>query len=420
MSSAQVASRVGGDMLSPKTPACRLCGHRDHWLGEHIAEVHGVSIEEYLKEYPGAPLASEEAVAQLQKTGAPVAFKHPPHPGKLSTTFAGIRVSVNADVPESACLPLPKHYRVPQYGELAVDIVEATIAFAKGRSVYIWSMPGSGKDAHAHAFSAQTRSPAKMFQVQPAADIQAWFFSCEFDQHGTRWEEGELLKALRDGYVSPFSGRRIPYLILISDFDRATKEQAEALRLVMDSIEGRVMGPRGVVYSVLPGTRIIVTANTTGAGDARGRCTSANVVDASILDRFERAYEFHWMDWQDEEIIVKAKFPLLVERCPGVFSQAGKVTGALRAAIKADDLFAEFSHRGLCSWLGAGQDIVEITDKVPPDLLKRALRAVTDKMSDAETRDNAIRIADPHLTGGTVPTGGAPMGRGAPGTNTRI
>lgn len=395
-------------MSDSNLPACRLCGHRDHWLGEHLAEVHGVPVEKYLQDFPGAPLVSEEAIVQTKSVTVPRG--HPPAPESLSTTFAGIRVPVNADVPESACLPLPKHYRVPQYGELALEVKEATIAFVKRRSVYIWGMPGSGKDAAVHAFSSMTRTPGKMFQVQPSADIQAWFFTCEFDQHGTRWEEGELLKALRDGYVAP-SGRRVPYIILITDFDRATKEQAEALRLVMDSIEGRVMGPRGVVFQVLPGTQVIVTANTAGAGDARGRCTSANVVDASILDRFERAYEFHWMDWRDEEVIVKAKFPLLVEKCPGVFPQAGTVTGALRAAIKADDLFAEFSHRGLCSWLGAGEDIVGVTDTVPVDLLKRALRAVTDKMPDAETRDNAIRIADPHLTGGTLPAGSAPAGR---------
>lgn len=408
-------------MTDSKMPACRLCGHRDHWLGEHLAEFHGVSVEQYLQNYPGAPLASSEAVSVLRQSPAfhKVVRAHPPVAGTLSTTFAKIRVPVNSDVPEIACLPLPKHYRVPEFGELATDVQEAAISFVRGRSVYIWGMPGSGKDALVHAYSAMTRRPAKMFQVQPAADIQAWFFTCEFDHAGTRWEEGELLKALRDGYVTS-TGRRIPYIILITDFDRATKEQAEALRLVMDSIEGRVMGPRGVVFAVMPGTQVIVTANTAGAGDARGRCVSSNVIDASILDRFDRAYEFHWMDWKDEEVIAKAKFPLLVEKCPGVFPQAGNVTGALRAAIKADDLFAEFSHRGLCSWLGAGEDIVGVTDTVPKDLLKRALRVVLDKMPDAETRDVAQRLADPHLSGGTLPSGNAPVNRGAkPATQPR-
>ena len=388
-------------------PACRECGTRDHWLGEHIVEVHGISLPAYLAKYPGAPLASEDAQNDLTRMVGDLRKKlsEPPKVGALSIDFAGVRARVNPDVPEEACLRLPDAYRIPQYGELAKDVREAAVSLSRGRSMYVWGLPGTGKDALFHAFSWMTRNPGLIFQVEPSADIRSWFFSHEFNKDGTYWAEGELLKALRDGYLTT-SGRRIPYIILITDFDRATKEQAESLRLVLDSIEGRVKGPAGVTYKVFPGTQIVVTANTAGSGDARGRCISANVIDASILDRFGRAYEFHWMDWRDEEVIVREKFPLLVERCPAVFNQVGKACEALRIAIRADELYAEFSHRALCAWLGHAEDIVAVEDKVPGDLVKRAFRAVLDKMPDAETRDAALRLADPHISGGALPNAG--------------
>lgn len=361
---------------------------------------HGMTVETYMSQYPDAPLMSQRlANTQKKLNKAP---QHPPGSDELTVDFAGIKARVNTDVPASDCLQLPHAYRIPVYGELKNDIREAALCLHKRRATYVWGLPGSGKDALFHAWCAYTRTPSLIFQVEPSADIRAWFFSHEFNKDGTYWAEGDLLKALRDGYTTQ-SGRVIPYLILITDFDRSTKEQAESLRLVLDSIQGRVKGPGGITYDVMKGTQIVVTANTQGGGDARGRCISSNVIDASILDRFERALEFHWMDWQDEEPIVKLKFPLLAEKCGGIFHQVGEACKALRSAIKNEDIYAEFSHRGLCSWLGMAEDIVETSGVVPQDLLRRSFRVFADKLT-ADDRAAAIRCIDPYLKGGAIPT----------------
>ena len=395
----------------PKTPAsntvgCALCGHAAPWIGEHVQSAHGMSVAEY--EAAHGPVASA-ALASALDVDAPT--RRHPNMADIRIEFAGVKPVVNADIPASACLPLPDAYRVPAHGALAADIREAAVSLVRGRSMYVWGLPGSGKDALFHAWSALTRSPALIFQVEPGADVRSWFFTHEFNKEGTYWQEGELLKALRDGYTTP-TGRKVPYIILITDFDRATKEQAESMRLVMDSISGRVKGPNGSTYPVLAGTRIVVTANTAGAGDSRGRCTSSNVIDASILDRFERAFEFHWMDWRDEGPIVKEKFPLLLAKAPGAFDQVGKATEALRKAIQDEALYAEFSHRALCAWLGHAEDIIAVSDSVPADVLRRAFRSVADKMPDAETRAEALRIIDPHLRGGSLDQGDTSHVRG--------
>lgn len=381
-------------------PVCRICGHQDHWLGDHLAEAHEISVEEYLQKFPGAETVSQEALDILNEEKKGIRRAHPPEDTSLTVDVCSFQVPVNADVPEKDCLPMPPAYRFPKFGNLALDITEALISIFRGRHTYIYGLPGSGKDALIHAVSNILRRPAIIKQVQPSADIQSWFFFRSFNKAGTSWEEGELLKALRDGYKTT-TGRRIPYLILITDFDRASKSQAEALRLILDSISGRVEGPGGKVYDVFPGTQVVVTANTAGGGDSRGRMVSSNIIDASILDRFERKYKFHWMDWHDEGVIAKAKFPLLLEKAPDLFHQVGVATAALRDAIHKEELYAEFSHRGLCSWLGHCEDIIALTGKVPSDLAARGARAFLDGLADEETIEQARRLIDPHIKGGS-------------------
>lgn len=387
---------------------CKNCGHQEpHYLGDHLQQAHGMTASEYLELYPDAPTMSARLMDEFKKRFTAPRRQHPPALTDLTIHFGdmkNLRFQVNAGVPPEVCLPLPPHYRLPRTGDLSTDVKHALISLKFGRSMYIWGLPGSGKDALFHAWSARTRTPAIIRQTKPGTDIQAWFFSRSFNQEGTFWEEGEILKALRDGYLLP-DGTRVPYMLLITDFDRADRAQAEHVRLITDSIQGRVDGPQGT-FHVLAGTRIVATANTSGAGDSRGRMISANPIDASIMDRFERAYMFRWMEWVDEEPIVRAKFPTLTSRVPKIFTKMGKVTKALRDAIMEEKLHGEFSHRGVCAILGHAQDILEVVgDNVPDDLMQMAARPWLDKLPDAETRQDAQNIMDPHLKGGLIAEG---------------
>lgn len=375
--------------------ACAVCGANVHWIGSHLSE-HGMTLSTYVERHPQAEIASKDVWMMYHLGNTQKKRQHPPSPDTLTISFAGMTPKVHHDVPADDCLPLPKAYHIPTVGSLGEDVQYAAMSLMSGRSVYIWGEAGTGKDALIHAWSYMTRTPALIFQIEPGVDTRAWFFSHEFNGEGTYWNEGELLKALRDGYTSPTSGRRMPYLILITDFDRASRDQAEALRLVMDSIEGRVKGPNGVTYKVYPGTQIVVTANSAGGGDERGRYVSSNVIDASILDRFERVYQFHLMSWEDEEKIVREKFPYLVEKSEHVFAMMGKASAALRTAIANEELYGEFSHRGLCSWLGAAEDWVRLKGD-HPSVLRFTFRAWCDKLPDSAARMAADKVVDPHL-----------------------
>lgn len=380
---------------------CAICGHEAPFLGPHLLSEHNLSLAEFQQIHPASPTVTAEIWEAYRNEAKGKRRKGPSSVENVTVTFAGLEFPVNLGVPEEACLPWPTHYRTPQTGAASQDAKMAAVSLRCKRSMYIHGLPGTGKDAFFHAYSAETRTPAMIFSIQPGVDIQGWFFSRAFSKDGTFWEEGAFLKAARDGYLRA-DGTRVPYMLLITDFDRADRSQAEALRLVLDSISGRVLGPTGEVHKVLAGTQICATANTSGGGDVRGRMISAHPLDASIMDRFNVKLQFKPMEWVDEEVVCRAKFPVLVERAPDIFTSMGKITTKIREAIAREELQWEMSHRAVCNILQCCCDLIFCTDKVPTNLLGKACRVFLDGAPDPETRDSARKLMDAHIAGGTI------------------
>lgn len=390
------------------TLTCAICkAPVNDWLGNHLVEDHGITVAQYEAAYPGEPVASPRLQAQLAPP-ANIRRGHPPAPTGLTVAFSGrgMTFPVNLGVPAEVCLPEPEHYQIPTHGELGRDIAFALVGLQRGRSMFVHGPPGTGKDALFHAWSARTRTPGIIKQVIPGTDIESWYFSRSFNDKGTYWEEGDVLQAIRDGYLTE-DGTRVPYILLLSDLDRSQKDQAEYMRLIIDSIAGRVQGPAGKTYNVRKGTRVVATSNTAGGGDSTGRMVSSNPIDGSILNRFNYKLKFHQMDWLDEEPIVKAKFPVLVDQVPTIFETLGRVTVAMRAAIASEDVYGEYSHRDVCHILMAADDLLANTtsDKAKKALLGQAVRVWLDGLPDEDARKRASNIIDPHVRGGFVAAG---------------
>lgn len=371
---------------------CPVCT-QNAFLPTHIGN-HGLSESDFRAQYPDHPLVSAEEA--LNFYGAiPVPYTRPAKVDGLRVRVGLYDLPFHADVPKDACLPSPPNYRVPQHGALAAAIQDAILAFRSGKSMFIHGPPGSGKDGLVHYLSAVTRRPGMIFQIQPGAQIRNWFFVQQFNTEGVYYQEGSLLKALRDGYTTP-SGKVIPYLILLTDFDRADRSQAEYLRLVMDSIEGRVMGPTGQVYHVLPGTTVVATANSAGAGDESGRLVSTNPIDSSILDRFQRMFLFPWLEWEDEREIALEKYPW-VKGHEGLLTTLGQVTYKVRESINNGSLPAEYTHRGLCNTLEAWRDMLDV-GYLPQEGLLRALTCtLVHRMPNSIARQDVERIFAPYF-----------------------
>lgn len=398
-------------MTTPTTKIrCEIDDVEVPYLPSYLAEKHGMSVEEYLEKFPDAPLESETLASRYSESIRGLRRSPPPPPEKLTVRIGHFDVPVNWDVPVEACLPLPDHYKLPEYGQLGSDVTRALRYWIRGRSQWIWGPPGCGKDALPSAVCAWTRTPSALYPVNPDQDIMTWFYDKSFEGGETKWVFGELFNNLVYGYTSPITGRRVPMTVVLSDFDRAGRAQAEALRLVGDSIQGRVKGPRGETYPVLPGTRIVVTANTMGGGDATGKMVSANVLDQSILNRIERKVQFHTMDWKDEEPIIRAKFPIFCEKYESTLKRISDCTAALRAAVEDETLYGEFGHRDLCTWIGDCEDIILLHETygkgpLPQDILSQGFAAYADGLPNHDNKTLALQLVDPHLRGGALPRG---------------
>ena len=388
-------------------PACRECGFQSHSLQAHIREAHGMSLGEYLTAHPGAPTLSAALVDEFNKK---TRRSPAPRPDALEVSLMGFDSKVDAAVSEDECLPLPDGYMFPTKGKAKGVYERALMALLAGRNMFLWGMPGTGKDAIIHAFSAMTRKPVVMVTFRPGTDLAPWFYSRSIGKEGTGWEYGHLWKALTEG-VKGRDGVARPALILLSDVDRADSAQAEWFRILTDSISGRIMDPHGKMVPLVKGTQFVCTANSCGTGDSRGRMASANPMDASILDRLGRKIQAEFLDWADEGKVLAGKFPLLVEKQPGIFfapngetGMLGKATEALREAISRGNIFAEFTHRGLCEVLSECEDIVRfryMNKPVPANLLKLGFRAWLEGV-DPDTQLEVRRLIDPHIAGGAL------------------
>lgn len=303
----------------------------------------------------------------------------------------------NEGVADDALLPIPSSYQLTKLGAAGQSIKHIAAALLQGRSLYVYGPTGSGKDAVFHAFSHMTRTPAKVFQIMPSTDIRSWLYSRAIGSNGTMWEEGELLKAVRDGYTCA-DGKTIPYLIVMTDFDRADPSQAEVLRMILDTTKGRIPGPGGIMYNVFPGTRIVATANTSGGGDDTGRMVSSRVIDTSIKSRFERVVKLGYMEWAEEERI-------LVGKLSGIWSRLDQrdkdrvksMTATLRASCEKG-LAIEFGHRELCRWLGHAEDLLVLNAVRQPWVAVTA--AFIQVIDDCPTPEDSLqirRLAEPIL-----------------------
>lgn len=319
----------------------------------------------------------------------------------LTVDFGGHQLPVDTGISADQCLPMPASYRYPTKGTAKKATERALIALGSGRNAFVWGMPGTGKDAVVHAFSASTRRPCLMVTFRPGTDIAPWFYTRSYSASGgTGWEYGSLWNAMLYG-VAGKDGHPRPALILLSDVDRADSAQAEWFRILTDSISGRILGPDGSLHKIMGGTQFICTANSCGTGDSRGRMVSANPMDASILDRLGRAIEFDYLSWEDESVVLREKFPVLCEKEPDILAQLQGCCEALRKAIRAEELYGEFTHRGICEVLLECQDRITFLGKVEKNLLALGFKAWLDRL-DSDNRLVARRLIDPFLKGGAL------------------
>ena len=209
----------------------------------------------------------------------------------MSTSFAGLNDLVyplssqdHARAVGRACPP--KTYVVEnnpnswQY-RLTLNLLDNTHTIAIGGA-------GGGKDVFLDAFAKAYNRPIAKFAFKEGVNPQGWISRETLKPDGKGGVEsvkviGDLTKACL-GLEK--DGKKYPYVILFSDFDRAEPAQMEFLRQALQlGGDAYLTCPiDGQIYPILEGTTFYFTANSGVDGDGRrGMLTKER--DASITNR---------------------------------------------------------------------------------------------------------------------------------------
>lgn len=378
--------------MEPNLLECLVCGARvPHFLPGHLQDAHKIGVDDYLETYPGAPTLSPRLYERLQARLGP----DRPRPGLQSRDIqiAGIPHRVHLGVPKSACLPMPQRYRLPEKGLAGKDLMHLSLALTSANAIWVHGPTGSGKDAVFHFFSVATQRPTLLVQILPKVDLRPWIMTRGYRGGELTWEDGPLVRAVRDGYGE----QRVPYMVLLTDIDRAEPDQLEILRIMLDSIQGRIVAPTGT-HEVLRGTQFVATANTTGSGEGAMEHVTARAQDISTLNRFDVKIGWHYPEESEVLLTLQESFPSL-SAVTHFFDLMGKVLKSLRNASAS--LGAAFSMRDAFSVCEHAQRLLVVAkwEAAAPTLMLGGLRTWLGGLTPDQV-NSAGSVLTPHFAGG--------------------
>jgi MoxR-like ATPase len=356
---------------------CKECGADFLHLEKHLSRIHRLTLEDYLDRYgEDVPYMSSDLLEALEK-------KSPERKGSKSFAHlirvGDIRLTREQGEP-SETFKRPDHYSYPKQGSAASAAERFARAFKYKKHTFVYGPAGCGKSALVRALTHDMNLEASHYPMRAGLDTELYLGkeAVVIDEatnlNVTRFIEGKLLRDLRgregkDGIIRGV-------VILIDDIDRAPAQYHEVLRHVLEDNARNVFIPElGVNVEIHPDTRIIATANSAGRGDSAGYYSSVEEMDESILDRFQRAVEYHFLEPEEEEGILQNKFPLIRDTAPHIFKEVLDVAGDIRLMIDNNDIYASFSHRRLVQWLESATELfTEDSSKDPQEVLKESAK----------------------------------------------
>ncbi len=365
------------------------CAHTGHHLAPHLKVVHALDAEGF-----NTDRIESDDLQQAMKVA-----RSAPDLDSLSVKFGRYDFKLDAYVREEDCLPEIPHYFLPSKGAASRAHVRAVRALRKGKPVFIFGGPGTGKDSVVQQFCAIQRKPSMMVGFTRGTDVKGWFYKQKIDADGTGWEYGALWHACTKG-IQGRDGVYRPALILFSDVDRGDEDQLEEFRMVLDTTSKRIIDPHGRTHKVLEGTQFVFTANSNGNG-ADGM--SSRPIDGSLIDRMGEFIRFHHMKWSEECGIYRSMFPGLNESCPEIFNDLGKSVTKIRGLLDDGDLFCTsgLSMRGVQAILQCAEAVREDFPNWSHDkLLKEGWMAWLDRL-DEDNQDVAKAAINEALACGT-------------------
>jgi cobaltochelatase CobS len=316
---------------------CELDGALVHSIELHLRKNHpAVSLDDYRKQFPTAPLLSEKAkelVRQAQaKKAAGAAGSKPltdferkplfevfglPKNAANNSRGAPIEVSVMVDLDDNQLALVPDID--PAY-VFNIELVKtAIIALELNEPMYLWGYHGTGKTTILEQTCARTKRP--FLRVQHTANTEESHIIGQYvvrsrpaeveklDAHGVKHTLIEN-QTVTEFQLGPLPQAMIEGLVYCADeYDFAMPNVTSVYQPVL---EGKPLvikdaPPEFRIIRPHPNFRFVATGNTNGVGDETGLYQGTNIQNAANYSRFGIVEEVEYMAPVIEAAIVSAQ-----------------------------------------------------------------------------------------------------------------
>jgi MoxR-like ATPase len=282
----------------------------------------------------------------------------------INEKFFGIESKINPltdkELKEAGAFAHPiKHYVQDHKRKYSWQQYAALCILKTKRHLYIQGESSTGKDSLVEQIASVFRIPFKAFSFKEGINANAWVTRTELKNIDGKVQsvvsEGELAKAVR-GFKSS-TGEVFPYIILLSDFDRARPADLEILRnaLQIGNAAYLIDPVKGSMIPVLEGTVFVATGNSGIDGDPSGMMIY-HQIDASIMNRFLKV-RAELPSEEFEKRIIQSEYPTLQNDDATLVVQC---LNAIRSGIKTFNFPLEFGLRDASNWTRVALDLVEL------------------------------------------------------------
>jgi cobaltochelatase CobS len=304
--------------------ACRLCGKAVHVIQKHLEDEHAeVSLEEYQRKFPGAPILSEVAKKKIEEYNqskaarvaaaaqpaatstvamagaAPAATVHALHTITQKAFHELFEVGTSKEAMSSKGTPIPvnvmsKHgfedYVPPLDANHVYEIEtlkNAVMAKELNMNLYGWGHKGCGKTTTLEQIAARTNHP--MIRVQHTINMEEshvlGFWAVKDGE--TVFMPGPLALAMRNGWI-----------YLADEYDVAQPAVLAVYQPVMEGKSLVIKEAQGTPWAIVKphaNFRFWATGNTNGSGDETGLYQGTQIQNSANYDRFGVVLQFKYM-----------------------------------------------------------------------------------------------------------------------------
>lgn len=353
---------------------CSICGEEHHYIPKHLETAHpGVTIEQYQKDYPDAPIESEAYKAAIAKKLAEKAEEAKTVQGMQSQVakilpFTPPNSTVRQPMHEVFEMPLDDTMRSPakkgqtQGDPITIDVMDINalpseckdaipdvndgyvfrpdelkdlvMAIQLNIPTLVWGYHGAGKTTQVEQVCARLNRPMLRVQHTDTTEESHIVGQMVVRNGATEFDYGPLAEAMMRGWV-----------YLADEYDFAHPAVIAVYQAVLEGkpLYIKEAPPHQRLVKPHPHFRFIATGNTNGSGDDTGLYSGTKIGNAAAYSRFGITIQVDYPEPKTEIAILKGNLPLTQDVAEKMVDFAGRI----RTMYAAGELSLPISPREL-------------------------------------------------------------------------